>query len=321
MKHVRYMCICFILTCLVLTGCREEIEEPATRFEVYERESKIPSDAVKITPETDDYPPRLHSEEYEEPVPLPYPINTAGAEDSPFILPDGRTFYFVFVPDVGVPAEKQIVDGVTGIYVSTMANNNWSKPERVVLNDDISLDGCQFVQGNTLWFCSVREGYTGVNWFTAEFVDGKWQNWQYAGDCFAPDYEVGELHISADGNELYFHSARPGGEGKTDIWVTKKVDGEWQIPENIAPVNTEEDEGMPFISQDGTELWFNRRYMGSPAIFRSKKIDGQWSDPELIISWFAGEPSLDNEGNIYFVHHFYKDGTMIEADIYVAKKK
>jgi beta-xylosidase len=78
---------------------------------------------------------------------------------------------------------------------------------------------------------------------------------------------------------------------------------------------------MPFISQDGTELWFNRRYMGSPAIFRSKKIDGQWSDPELIISWFAGEPSLDNEGNIYFVHHFYKDGTMIEADIYVAKKK
>lgn len=131
----------------------------------------------------------------------------------------------------------------------------------------------------------------------------------------------GELHISSDDTELYYHSARPGRNGKTDIWVTRKGNDEWQIPENVAAVNTEEDEGMPFISQDGTELWFNRRYQGSPAVFRSRRVDGFWSEPELIISWFAGEPSLDNAGNIYFVHHFHKDGNMIEADIYVAKKK
>ena len=39
------------------------------------------------------------------------------------------------------------------------------------------------------------------------------------------------------------------------------------------------------------------------------------------ISQFAGEASLDNKGNIYFTHHFYKDGVMLEADIYVAYKK
>ena len=127
--------------------------------------------------------------------------------------------------------------------------------------------------------------------------------------------------FSGDGIELYFHSSRPGGKGKTDIWVTKKVDGRWQSPENVAAVNSEEDEGMPFLSGDGTELWFNRRYQGSPAVFRSKKVNGVWSQPELIISWFAGEPSLDDEGNIYFVHHFYEDGNMIEADIYVAYRK
>jgi hypothetical protein len=58
------------------------------------REGKIPPDVVKITPQTDAYPPRSCSDEYEAPVPLPYPINTAGAEDSPFILPDGKTLYF-----------------------------------------------------------------------------------------------------------------------------------------------------------------------------------------------------------------------------------
>jgi hypothetical protein len=41
----------------------------------------------------------------------------------------------------------------------------------------------------------------------------------------------------------------------------------------------------------------------------------------LIISQFAGEPSLDNQGNIYFTHHFFKDGVMLEADYYVAMKK
>ena len=38
-------------------------------------------------------------------------------------------------------------------------------------------------------------------------------------------------------------------------------------------------------------------------------------------SHIAGAIDIDNEGNIYFVHHFYKDGVMIEADIYFAQRK
>jgi hypothetical protein len=56
-------------------------------------------------------------------------------------------------------------------------------------------------------------------------------------------------------------------------------------------------------------------------LFRSLKGEGGWEEPEMIISQFAGEPSLDEEGNLYFVHHFFEDGQMIEADIYLAKKK
>jgi hypothetical protein len=40
--------------------------------------------------------------------------------------------------------------------------------------------------------------------------------------------------------------------------------------------------------------------------------------PELIVSQFAGEPTLDEQGNLYFVHHFTADGELIEADIYAA---
>ncbi|HUV15043.1 MAG TPA: hypothetical protein VMW28_00580 [Pelolinea sp.] len=41
----------------------------------------------------------------------------------------------------------------------------------------------------------------------------------------------------------------------------------------------------------------------------------------MIVSQFAGEPSLDSSGNLYFIHHYYKDGKMLEADIYFAKRK
>jgi hypothetical protein len=191
----------------------------------------------------------------------------------------------------------------------------------VVLNNDISLDGAEFVQGNVMWFASARQGYTGLNWFTAELVNGQWQNWKHAGGQFPASYEVGELHFSADWMELYFHSGRAGGMGGYDIWVTRLVNGQWQEPENIMAVNTVDSEGWPYISGDGNELWFNRTYMGSPGVFRSKKVNGQWSAPELIVSQFAGEPSLDAAGNLYFVHHFYRDNVMLEADIYYAAKK
>ncbi len=282
------------------------------------RESKIPLTAVKMTPANDLYPPLLHFSEYQPPVPVPGFINTAGAEDSPFIPYEGTCLYFFFTPDVAVPVEKQILDEVTGIYVSQYHNGSWENPERILLQYPglLALDGCACVDQNVLWFCSAREGYRGIHWFTAEYINGHWKNWQHAD--FNPEYEVGELHFYHD--TLYFHSARPGGHGGLDIWVSTKENDVWQEPANIDVVNSESDEGWPYISADGHELWFTRTYLGSPAVYRSKHIDGTWQPPELIISQFAGEPTLDPEGNIYFVHHYYASSSMIEADIYVAYK-
>ena len=288
------------------------------------RDQVIPASAVKMTPELDTIPPLLHSDEYDNPVPVSRAINTAGAEDSAFMMPDGNTLYFFFTPDSNIPPEKQLLDGVTGIYVAKKQNGDWSQAQRVRLqdSDELSLDGCEFVLGDVMWFCSARKGnYGDLDMWMAEFKDGKWTNFSNAGTKLNVDYNIGEMHITADGNEMYFHSGEAGGKGDYDIWVTKKINGEWQQPVNVEVVNTPDMDGWPFISQDGNELWFTRTYMGSPAIFVSKKVDGKWGEPELVLSQFAGEPSLDNQGNIYFTHHFFKDNKMIEADIYVAKRK
>lgn len=316
MKKLIITFISLLLITTLIYGCSQQYKQDLSEnSQIIDRESKIPLDAVKVTPETDFNKPELHSDEYENPVSLPYLINTAGAEDSPFILPDGNTLYFFFTPDVRVPVEKQLLDQVTGIYVSKKVDGQWIKPERVMLQEKgkLALDGCEFIDGNIMWFCSARDGYTGINWFSAEYEMGAWRVGEKID--FPESYKVGELHLYQ--NTLYFHSDKEGGEGGLDIWTSKKINGEWQQPANLETVNSASNEGWPALSPDGNELWISKDY----GLWRSKKMNGNWTVPELIISNLAGEASIDSQGNIYFVHHYYKDNKMIEADLYVAYKK
>lgn len=311
-----------ILLLIVFTAltCSDDDNPVATHPDV-DRKDKLPADITKRGPETDQHPPVLHSDQFENPIPLPYEINTEGAEDSPFILPDGQTLYFFFTPDVRVAPEKQLLDDASGVWVARKTGNAWQEAERVWLQDPgkLSLDGAVCVQGDEMWFASAREGYTGVNMFIAEWGDGKWTNWQYAGDRLMKEIQIGEVHIHND--DLYFHSDRAGGKGNYDIWLTTRNNDAWSDPVNIDSVNTETMDGFPYVSSDGNELWLTRTYNGTPAIYRSAKVGGKWTSPELIVSQFAGEPTLDEAGNLYFVHHYFEDGVMIEADIYVAYRK
>jgi hypothetical protein len=333
MKLTFYAILLLLLA--VLSGCvspSSPTDETAattpaqrkTAKPVKTRQESLPAGAVKVTPEADLSPPVLHSADYFEPVPLSAVINTAGGEDSPFVTDDGSALYFFFTPDVNVPAEKQLLDGVTGIWVSHQAGDQWSPAQRVVLEDEdeLALDGAEYVRGDEIWFASARVGgYRTIDIWIADFINGEWANRRNAGEKLNKEYQIGEFHLTADGNALYFHADRAGGKGGVDIWVTRKVNGEWQEPENVAAVNSAELDGWPCISPDGKELWFTRTYLGTPAIFLSRQTEGKWGPPEMIISQFAGEPSLDAVGNLYFVHHFYRDGKMIEADIYVAYRK
>ena len=283
-----------------------------------DRHAAIPSDAVKGTPAQDPSPPILHSAEFQDPVPLPV-ISTAGAEDAPFIPADRDELYFFFAADVREDASIQIRDPVNGIWVSRRVAGAWQEPTLVWLQKPgvLALNGCPFVDGNELYFCSARQGYTGLNWFRASYTGGTWGGWTLY--SFDPALDVGELHIHGD--ELYYHSGREGGAGGIDIWMATRQGGAWVNPVNVAAVNSVSDDSRPYVTPDGNELWITRTYQGTPAIFRSMRVGGEWQEAELIVSRFAGEATLDAQGNLYFVHHFYDDGVMLEADIYVAYRK
>ena len=286
----------------------------------------------KWTSQMDAHDPVLEaafSQYFYDPELLGAPINTAGAEDSPFITPDGNNLYFFFTADMNIPVTEQILDRVTGIYWSQKVSGAWTEPQRVWLNyyDDVALDGAETILGNIMWFASVRAGVKReIDLYTAELVNGRWTNWANLGEPINVAYQVGELHLSADGNQVYFHSKRAGGKGDMDIWVTSKVNGEWQTPVNVEAVNTTDGEGWPYLSENGNELWFTRHTAPGNipmGIYRSVKLNGQWQTPERVLSSLAGEPTLDSQGNLYFVHHYYDDAAkkIWEADIYVCRRK
>ncbi len=299
------------------------VEEPAEEPEQPSRLDALPPDISKRLPEGDQHPPVLYSFLWEDPVPLLGGVNTAGAEDSPFMAPGDETLYFFFTPDVRVSPEKQLMDGMSGIWVSRKVDGVWGEATMVPLGTgDVHLDGAAYASEDELWFCSARVGnYEGLDFWVADIVEDVYTNIRNVGEELNVEVEVGELHITADGGRIYFHSERPGGLGGMDVWYVDREGEGWGEPVNAAEVNSPDSEGYPFVSLDGRELWINRWYMGTPGVFRSRLVDGAWSVPRLILGTFAGEPTMDTAGNVYFVHHFYEDGEMIEADIYVAYRK
>lgn len=307
-----------VIISILILGCSS-----TSRLDLVPARETMLDGISKIQPEKDVFSPVLHSREWTTPVPMEGPINTAGAEDSPFITPDGNAFFFFFTPDVNVPPEEQLKDRVTGLWWSRKENGMWTEPEKIILHDDVSLEGAAFVQDDTMWFGSIRAGnYGEADFYTARYKDARWKDVKNAGKQLNADYDVGELHITPDGRAMYFGR----GSGDRDIWMSERTNNGWSEPVRVLNINSNLNEDQPFITPDGEEMWFtgdSRLGFTGPAVFRSvKNQDGNWGKPEEIISNFAGEPTLDSSGNIYFVHHFFsKDLKMIEADIYVSNRK
>lgn len=314
----------FIILCLVLllfsAACiRDKGEGQAVQ--------QIQSSSPDVALQTDKNPPVLHAEDWETPQPLPAPIDAEGDELSPFITLAGDELYFFYTPDLSMSEAKRALDGISGTFTSKKIDGVWSEPEKLVLSEENSMDSCIYIDGQTLWFCSRRDGNYREegDLYTASRVDGVWQNWQNAGEQLNMDYDAEEVHLSADQNTMIFSAFRYGGFGLTDLWQTQRVGESWSEPVNLGGViNSTEMDDYPFLSEDGLELWFTSpSRSGYPgfAIFRSIWQDGAWGEPQEIISNDVSEVSMDRAGNLYFAHFFFdEEGEPLGSKIYVAYK-
>src|SRR5688572_20755207 len=105
-----------------------------------------------------------------------------------------------------------------------------------------------------------------VSYTTAEPKYSDWSAPVNLGAVINSTAEDSTPALSKNGLSLYFHSARTGGFGLTDLWVSQRnsEEEEWGTPVNLGEVvNTSSDDLMPNLSRDGHRLFFVSRRPGS----------------------------------------------------------
>jgi len=201
-------------------------------------------------------------------------FNDEKSNYNPVLSADGKSFAYM----VGLKFYDAIM-------FSRLVNNKWSAP--VNITPEIQLDGTLTISslssdGNII-FLSKNDNFTS-DLYSSRFSNGQWtpavplnknintKSWESHG------------FITADGETLIFASDRPGGFGGLDIYISKKINGDWGLPVNLGPeINTPFNEDRPFLINGGNTLFFcsqGHYNMGGYDIFRSdKETNGLWSKP------------------------------------------
>ena len=173
------------------------------------------------------------------------------------------------------------------IFFSKKENNKWTVPINLMpyLKTDNNIYPCSLSSDGTQLFLFKNDEYNG-DIYVSNFDGKEWSEAIKLGKNINSKFFETHASISSDNSTLYFTSNRRGGYGGLDIYKSEYnyVKKAWGEPINLgAEINTPNNEETPFISDDGTTLYFASQghyTMGSFDIFYSKKLkDSLWSSP------------------------------------------
>ncbi len=207
-------------------------------------------------------------EPWGEPVNLGPSINSPQIDWCPSLSPDACTLYYGSYRPGGY--------GFSDIWVSTRATTDdaWGEPVNLgpIINHS-DYDATPFISedGLELYFASLSRsgGYGGDDiWVSArETKEDDWGTPMNLGQVVNSTHEEVWPTLSADGLSIFFSSgvwgsARPGGLGKSDIWMARRKsrDADWSEPVNLgSPINSPDYDLATALSADGCTLYFSSR--------------------------------------------------------------
>jgi outer membrane protein OmpA-like peptidoglycan-associated protein/tetratricopeptide (TPR) repeat protein len=205
-------------------------------------------------------------------------VNSANYEYWPGMTVDGETLIFT-----------RLVNGQEDFYVSSRLQDSWINARPLPGNINTSNnEGYTSVSADGRYiFFSVcnQDGYGSCDIFYSFLKGNAWSRRMNLGERINSAAWDAQPAISADGKTLIFSSARPGGMGGKDLWISRWKNGSWTIPENLGKtINTADDEEAPYLHYDGKTLYFSssgHTGYGQHDIFRSQMLGGgEWTNPE-----------------------------------------
>ena len=232
-------------------------------------------------------------------------ISTGGFESHPAFMPDGRTLYFI---------KSTPTFSFWTICVSRMTNGRWNPPEVAPFSGRFA-DADPFItrDGAHLYFISTRPATPAgaAKDLDIWMMDRAGSGWTDPRPLPSPINSDGAEWfptLAANGT-LYFGSDRPGGQGRTDLYRARLVDGRYPATENLGPVvNSAANEFEPFIAPDERFLIFMSGRLGGRGgsdLWITYNRDGAWTPPVGLgagINSPASEysPGMSPDGRFFF---------------------
>lgn len=232
-------------------------------------------------------------------------ISTGDFDSHPAFTPDGKTLYFV---------RSTPTFSLWTILVSQFVKGKWSTPQVAPFSGQYS-DADPFItaDGSRLYFISNRPvaGQSAPNldiWVMEKTAAG----WGEPKNLGAPINSPGSEWyptVAANGT-IYFGSDRAGGKGRTDIYRSRFINGQYSEPENLGDaINTQFNEFEPLIAPDESFLIFmgggRADARGGFDLYLSYNRSGGWTKPENLgdrINSSGNEyaPTISPDGKYFF---------------------
>jgi tetratricopeptide (TPR) repeat protein len=210
---------------------------------------------------------------------------------NPLISADGKTFAYM--------VSLKFYDAV---MFSRLVNGKWTPPLNIT--PELQSDGdfyisCLSADGKLL-FLSKDDNETS-DIYVSSFDGSHWSRTTKLNKNINTKYWESHAFISEDGNQLVFASDRPGGFGGLDLYLSRKINGDWGPAVNLGPeINTEFNEDRPFLINNGKTLFFSSQgheNIGGYDLFRSDfQTNGLWSNPKNL-----GYPINTPDDDIFFM--------------------
>lgn len=195
-----------------------------------------------------------------------------------------------------IPDSRNIDGRQEDFYASFQENGVWQPSFNIgaPINTEVNEGGHTLSPDGQMMFFTIceqygnygqgRSGSGSCDLFITVLRNGKWAKPRNVGPAVNSQFHDAQPSMSSDGRTLYFSSARPGGYGANDIYVTTMTSAGWTVPKNLGDViNTPGREEGVFIHPDNQTLYFastGHPGLGQSDIFMSKRqADGSWGTP------------------------------------------
>jgi tetratricopeptide (TPR) repeat protein len=186
-------------------------------------------------------------------------VNSKFPDYEPVITPDESSILFTSKRD-GF-GNYQNIDGqyFETAFISNLKDGKWSSP--VLLSPNINVDendGILSISADGQIALIYRDDQKNGNLWLSEAKGETWNSPVELGANVNTKFKERGACLTPDGNTLFFVSDKKGGLGGNDIYMSEKgSDGIWGPATLVKDLNTEYNEGYPYLASDGKTFYFS----------------------------------------------------------------